>query len=36
MSAQAQGATWKTVESGPPDPMKFLHPLAVKNYGRWK
>lgn len=36
MPAQAQATTWKTVESGPPDPMKFLHPLAVKNYGRWK
>ena len=29
-------APYKTVESGPPDPMKFLHPMCIKNYGKWK
>ncbi len=35
MAAQAQATTWKTVESGPPDPKQFLHPLTIKNYGKW-
>ena len=28
--------TWKTVESGPHTLEGALHPVVVKNYGKWK
>ncbi|HAF89635.1 MAG TPA: dissimilatory-type sulfite reductase subunit beta, partial [Deltaproteobacteria bacterium] len=28
--------TWKTVESGPHTLEGTLHPVVVKNYGKWK
>lgn len=27
---------WKTVESGVHDPMTLIHPVCLKNYGKWK
>ena len=26
----------KPIESGPPDPFPFMHPVMKKNYGKWK
>src|SRR5271169_6039102 len=28
--------TWETVESGPHDYKEMLHPIQLKNYGKWK
>ena len=25
----------QAIESGVPDPFRFMHPLMVKNYGQW-
>ncbi|MDH5682808.1 MAG: dissimilatory-type sulfite reductase subunit beta, partial [Spirochaetota bacterium] len=27
---------WETIESGPRDYDDMLHPLVIKNYGKWK
>ena len=32
----AQKRTYQTVESGPKDPRGSLHPISLKNYGKWK
>lgn len=32
----AKERNWTTVESGPPDAKQFLHPVCLKNYGKWK
>jgi sulfite reductase beta subunit len=29
-------SSWRTIESGPRDHMEMIHPVAKKNYGKWK